>query len=289
MYLDYYHFDETPFVVTPNSAHFFRSPSHDAALKALGYGIAARKGFMMLTGEVGVGKTTTIRTFLNSLDEGIESSLVLNPLVSIQELLRTINADFNMPVAKGSSVRDELERLNYYLLDRYRQGRNAVLIIDEAQNLSCQAMEMIRLLSNLETETAKLLQILLVGQPELLTKLDSPELRQLKQRIQIHQVLKPFEPEQTSDYIKHCLARASRGSALVTFEKAAIRRVHRLASGIPRLINKVCDYALLAAYVQDTHVITDKIVCMGWAEIGTLVGEPSKRHLRIWPFLKEAH
>lgn len=223
------------------------------------YGIHERRGFVVLTGEVGTGKTTSIRALLNRLDSHVETSLVINPLVSTVEILKAINKDFGLEATAGDSIREQIETLNFFLLERANEGMNAAVIIDEAQDLSLEALEMIRLLSNLETETHKLLQLVLVGQPELEATLDRASLRQLRQRIQIRYSLEPLSLEDTRHYIQYRLHRAHPKCCLV-FESPAVKRIYDCTGGVPRLINTLCELVLLAAFTEETHVITRKIV-----------------------------
>lgn len=262
LYLDFFSFSEKPFDVTPNTRFLYLSPQHEEAIDVLVYGVKDRRGFMMLTGEVGTGKTTSVRAFLNRLgtqEKNIETALILNPILSTLDLMKTINRDFGLEVDKGDSVHEQIETLNRFLLQNAQKGGNAVVIIDEAQNLSPEALEMARLLSNLETETHKLLQLILVGQPELDNKLKKPELRQLRQRLQLRHTLHPLNLEETKRYVLFRLNRASPKCCLV-FEPAALKRIYEYSGGIPRLINTIGELTLLAAYTQETHVITRKIV-----------------------------
>ena len=258
MYCEFFGFSEKPFSVTPNTRFLYWSPQHEGVIKALEYGIAERKGFLLLSGEVGTGKTTSLRALLGRLDPQVETSLILNPLLSTVELIQTINRDFGCK-AKGRSIKEESDALNKFLLKTQSRGKTALVVIDEAQNLSLEALEMTRLLSNLETETQKLLQILLVGQPELEEKLETHELRQLSQRIQIRCFLKPLDATQTERYILFRLHKAG-PEANIRFERRALDRLYRVSGGVPRLINTYSDLALLAAYTQDTHVITARLI-----------------------------
>lgn len=264
MYCEFFGFDEKPFHVTPDTRYLYLSPVHQAVLQTLRYGIYEGKGFMLLTGEVGTGKTMSIRSFLNELGGKCETSLILNPQLTRLELLKTINKDFGQEL-KRNSFKAQTDHLNRFVLACANQGRNALVIIDEAQNLSMEALEMTRLLSNLETETHKLLQIVLVGQPELEEKLAHPELRQLRQRIQIHCRLTPLDPEQTERYITFRIQKAG-PSSRVAFEEPAVARVHRLSKGIPRLINTICDFSLVAAYLKGCRVITRETVDSAFRE-----------------------
>lgn len=264
MYCEFFGFQEKPFNVTPDTRYLYLSPVHQSVLETLQYGIHERKGFLLLTGEVGTGKTVSLRALLNDLDK-VETSLILNPSLSRLELLKTINRDFGQEL-KRNSIQAQIDHLNQFVLRCGNEGRNALVIIDEAQNLSLEALEMTRLLSNLETESYKLLQILLVGQPELLEKLSAPELRQLRQRIQIHSKLTPLDPEQTERYVTFRIQKAGPHSK-IAFEQSAISKIHFVTRGIPRLINTLCDYVLVACYLQGTRVITKRTVETAFCEI----------------------
>lgn len=258
MYEDFFGFIEKPFNITPDTHFLYPSPQHDGVLKTLGYGIRERKGFLLLTGEVGTGKTTSLRALLSQLEEQIQTSLILNPLVSTLELLKTINRDFGCKNS-ADSLTDQINTLNTFLIENDQRGKNAVVVIDEAQNLSIEALEMTRLLSNLETESHKLLQIILVGQPELNEKLARQSLRQLAQRIQIFCELKPFESPDTERYIEYRIQRAGNNPKVV-FEKSAMREIHKVSRGIPRRINTLCELALLAAYSREARIITRSLI-----------------------------
>jgi len=260
VYLDFFSFAEKPFDITPDTRFLYLSAQHEEAISTLLYGVRERRGFMLLTGEVGTGKTTSIREVLNRVDGGLETALIINPLLSTEELLGEINRDFGLAVPGARpSVQEQISLLNSFLLNNDRRGRGAVAIIDEAQDLSDDALEMIRLLSNLETETRKLLQIILVGQPELEAKLDSQKFRQLRQRIQLKYRLSPLSADETRAYILHRLKKASPRCCLV-FQPAALQKIHQYAGGIPRLINTLCDLVLLAAFTRETHIVTKKVV-----------------------------
>lgn len=265
MYCEYFGFEDKPFNVTPDTRYLYLSPCHQGVFETLRYGINERKGFILLTGEVGTGKTVSIRAFLNELGPNCETSLILNPQLSRLELLKTINKDFGHEL-KRNSFKAQIDSLNNFVLDCTNRGRNCLVIIDEAQNLSMEALEMTRLLSNLETETHKLLQILLVGQPELHEKLMSPKLRQLRQRIQIHCKLNPLDEEETERYIAFRIQKAGNATR-VAFERSAILRIFRQSKGIPRLINAICDFCLVTAYLQGSRVITKSIVEAAFHEI----------------------
>lgn len=222
---------------------------------------------MLFTGEVGTGKTTSIRALLNQLNGKVDTSLIINPLLSTVELLQAINKDFGFEISKENSVQAQIETLNYFLLEGAKEGRNAVVIIDEAQDLSMEALEMTRLLSNLETETHKLLQLVLVGQPELEEKLKQQALRQLRQRIQVRYALQPLSFEEMRKYILFRLGRAAPKCCLV-FQPSALKKIYEFSAGVPRLINTLCELTLLAAFTNETHVITRKLVQSAFDELG---------------------
>ncbi len=269
MYLDFFSFAEKPFDITPAARFFYLSPQHQEIIDTLHYGIRERRGFLLLTGEVGTGKTSSLRVLLNRLDATTETALVINPLLSTLDLLKSIAHDFGIDTPKNEkadSIQETIASLNAFLLGRAREKKNAVVIIDEAQDLSPDSLEMIRLLSNLETESHKLLQIILTGQPELLDKLNRHELRQLRQRIQIECHLKPMSVEDTQEYVLHRVRTAAPQCCLV-FEPSAIKRMHAYTGGIPRLINTLGELSLMAAYVGETHVITKGVVDAAFREM----------------------
>ena len=258
MYERFFGLAEKPFNVTPDTHFLYPSEQHEGIIQTLFYGIQERKGFLLLTGEVGTGKTTSIRSLLNKLGDDISTSLILNPLLSTTDLLRSINRDFGCE-CDSDTVKSQLDALGAFLIRNNNAGRNAVVIIDEAQNLPFEALEMTRLLSNLETETHKLLQIILVGQPELEEKLSKRELRQLAQRVQIYCKLNPLDAPEVEKYILHRIQRAG-SSPSIAFEKAALRELYKLSGGIPRIINTLCELSLLSAYSRETRVITKNII-----------------------------
>lgn len=254
MYCEYYQFSEKPFTVTPNPRFIFLSKFHQEAFAHLLYGIDNHAGFIELTGEIGTGKTTVLRTLLGNLDEKLyRSALILNPCLSANELLRNINHEYGIG-ADGLSNGDLLRELNSFLLQEKAAGRTVVLVIDEAQNLEPSVLEQIRLISNLETDTDKLIQIVLAGQPELSTLLKRRELRQLSQRITVRYHLRPMDLEDTRAYVRHRLRVAGCGLT-VAFTPSALRCVYRFSGGTPRLINIVCDRALLVGYGESRRVI----------------------------------
>jgi general secretion pathway protein A len=267
MHEDYYGFSEKPFSLTPDPKYLYKSASHASALDLLQYAIRRREGFVVVTGDIGTGKTTLCRAILEQVDRKTFTALVLNPFLSEEDLLRSILQDFGVVSREemkrgrlaGVSKQELIDTLNDFLLSLLPLGAGALLIIDEAQNLPRQVLEQIRILSNLETDKEKLLQIVLVGQLNLKDLLRSPELRQLDQRVSIRLELKPLTREETSAYIAHRLTIAG-GGAVVRFAPRALDLVYRYTSGIPRLINLVCDRALLGGYSARTDRITPEIV-----------------------------
>ena len=265
MYCPFFGLQEKPFSITPDPRFLFLSPSHQEALGHLLYGIEERKGFITVTGEVGTGKTLLCRALLDRLGRHVRTALVFNSFMSEIELLRSINEDFG--IAQGGATRKELiDHLNQYLIGEFSAGRNAVLIIDEAQNLAPPVLEQIRMLSNLETERGKLLQIVLVGQPELRQQLARPELRQLNQRIALRYHIQPFDRQETADYVNHRLVVAGSHGG-VKFSRHALSSIYRLSAGIPRKINLLCDRAMLSAYVHGSNLIEHAHVRQAWNEL----------------------
>lgn len=259
MYLAYYGLKEPPFDLTPNPRFLFFSAKHREAFNHLLYGIRERKGFVQLTGEVGAGKTTLCRALLEQLDsDRYATALILNPVLDGDLLIRAIAHEFGLN-GTGSDRLKTLESLNRHLLSLAGAGREAILLIDEAQGLSDEMLEQVRLLSNLETHDRKLLQIILMGQPELRQRLDHPRLRQLRQRITVRYHLRALTRAEVIRYVQHRLAvSGARGTPYFTLP--ALWRVHHYSGGIPRLINAVCDKALLAGFVCQTHRIDFALV-----------------------------
>lgn len=253
MYLEYYGLKEEPFNLTPDPRFLFFTHNHREAFDHIMYGINNRKGFVELTGEVGSGKTTICRAVLAGLKRNVHTSLIFNPFLTENQLLRSILKDFGLTV-KGRDRLAHIEVLNAFLLDNLNSGDNVALIIDEAQNLSPAVLEQVRLLSNLETDQHKLLQIVLCGQPELRQRLAAPDLRQLRQRISVRYHLLPMNEEETGRYIEYRLKTAGWENGRL-FAADAVRRIHSYACGIPRLINSVCDISLLAGYVGSAAII----------------------------------
>ena len=265
MYEAFYGLSEKPFNLTPDPKYLFLSEKHKEAFAHLLYGIKSGSGFVMVTGEIGTGKTTICRNLVQQLDSDTELAFIFNPALKPVELIKKVLQEFGL-APKGESVLDLVEELNTYLLEAKTRGRNCVLLIDEAQNLSPQVLEQIRLLSNLETETEKLLQIVLVGQPELGDMLALHELRQLNQRITARYHLKELNEKETLQYVAYRL-HAAGGRRSVRFNRSAIRQVYKRSGGTPRMINAICDRALLIGYTKEAHIITSAIVKRAAVEI----------------------
>ncbi len=269
MYKDYFHLSEEPFSITPDPRYLYLTSQHREAMNHLLYGIRQRKGFICLTGEVGSGKTTLCRALLAELGGEIHTALILNPMLSETQLLRATVEEFGI-VTKSRDRLSYLKLLNEFLLKVNSQGHDAVLIIDEAQDMPTATLEMARLLSNLETERQKLLQIVLVGQPELGHKLARPALRQLAQRITVRFHLEAMSAHDTEDYIRHRLAVAGASQQqenILTFDRGAVREIYRYSRGTPRLINALSDKALLAGYVYRTARIDRNLVRLAIDEL----------------------
>jgi general secretion pathway protein A len=253
VYLDYYGLKEPPFAITPNPRFLFYSDKHREAFNHLLYGIRERKGFVQLTGEVGAGKTTLCRALLNELGPTFSTALILNPVLDADGLIKAIAMEFGLDV-KGLDRLETVARFNEFLLKQMEDGRESVLIIDEAQDLTPELLEQVRLLSNLETDDRKLLQIVLMGQPELRDRLDDYALRQLRQRITVRYHLSPLRLSELPQYVAHRLAVAgSKGTP--QFTAPAIWRLHRYSQGIPRLVNALGDKCLLAGFVEQVQRI----------------------------------
>ncbi|MBN2122868.1 MAG: AAA family ATPase [Deltaproteobacteria bacterium] len=254
MYKDFFGFRERPFQLVPNPAYLFLSRSHEEALAHLAYAISQGDGFVEITGEVGTGKTTLCRAFLENLDRTTEAAYIFNPKLDSIQLLKSINDEFGI-TSEGENTKELIDVLNAFLLKVKGEGKRAILLIDEAQNLSKEVLEQLRLLSNLETTTSKLLQIILVGQPELGEMLDSYDLRQLGQRITLSCHIQPLTAKETRDYVRHRIQVASQKPG-ASFTRGAVRTIHRYSGGIPRLINIACDRALLTAFGLDQRRIS---------------------------------
>jgi general secretion pathway protein A len=259
MYLEYFDLTERPFSITPDPRFLYMSARHREALAHLLYGLGEGGGFVQLTGEVGTGKTTICRCLLEQVPENVDLAMVLNPKVTATELIATVCDELGIRYPEGtSSIKALTDTLNRYLLDAHARGRRTVLMIDEAQNLSADVLEQVRLLTNLETPTQKLLQIILIGQPELRDMLAREEMRQLSQRVTARYHLEPISRDEAGAYICHRLQIC--GNSRDLFDKASVDRIHRLSGGIPRLINVLCDRAMLGAYVEGKPQVDKKVV-----------------------------
>jgi len=269
MYTSFFDLNENPFNLTPNPRYLFLSPQHREALNHLIYGINERKGFIVITGGIGTGKTTICRALLSALDQSIDTALIFNSFISDNELLQTINQEFGISLFLGRETKKRyIDALNEFLLKNFASGRNAVILIDEAQNLSLSVLEQIRMLSNLETEREKLLQIVLFAQPELQDLLSTPSLRQLNERITVRYEIEPLNQEQVQDYIEYRLEVARGSNGNISFSQGSYKTVFEYSKGIPRRINAICDRALLIAYTRDTYSIDKKVVRQAVDDIG---------------------
>jgi len=267
MYLTFFGLNEKPFAITPDPRYLFLSERHAEALAHLLYGINEAGGFVQLTGEVGTGKTTIVRSLLSQTPKNAEIALILNPKVTAPEFILTICEELGIGVPDASlgSLKELVDILSHHLLRAHAAGRRVVLVVDEAQNLSPTVLEQVRLLTNLETNTQKLLQIILIGQPELRELLARNELRQLAQRITGRYHLNPLSREESTAYVRHRLRVA--GATTDIFSPGALQAVFRLSAGVPRVINVICDRALLGAYSLDRHRVTAPLVRSAAAEV----------------------
>jgi len=279
MYLSHFGLRELPFSITPDPRFLYMSARHREALAHLVYGVGEHGGFVQLTGEVGTGKTSVCRCLLEQLPSHVDLALVLNPRLSPVELLATVCDELRIPYPGGTTSAKELvDRLHRHLLEAHTGGRRTVLIVDEAQNLSPEVLEEVRLLTNLETAREKLLQVILIGQPELTAILDQPKLRQLAQRVTARYHLEPLLRAETRAYIRHRLAVAGRGRAV--FTQPALRTLHRRSRGIPRLINAIADRALLGAYTRERPQVDAATVRRAAAEVLGHPPQPWQRWAR---------
>ncbi|RYF42416.1 MAG: peptidoglycan-binding protein [Comamonadaceae bacterium] len=288
MYAPYFGLTQAPFSIAPDPRLLFMSERHREALAHLLYGLSGGGGFVLLTGEIGTGKTTVCRLFLEQVPADCNVAYIFNPKLTVTELLQSICDEFGIAVAQslrqaqadrgGATVKDYLDPLNAFLLQSHAAGRNNVLIIDEAQNLSAEVLEQLRLLTNLETSERKLLQIILIGQPELRTMLQRPELEQLAQRVIARYHLDALTAPETQQYIQHRLEVSGLNRAL-PFDRGALRRIHELSRGVPRRINLLCDRALLGAFAGGKDTVNRAIVDHAAGEVFDV---PKKRDLALW-------
>jgi len=265
MYLDYLGLREHPFSVTTDPAFLYLSRRHREALSHMMYGIRERKGFIEITGEIGTGKTTLCKALLRQLEDTTRTALILHSGLSELQLLQAVIQDFGLDPMRGNRF-GLFNELNRFLIEQATLGNNIVLIIDEAQNLSLRVLEQIRMLSNLETDKQKLVQIVLVGQPQLRDKLDRPSLRQLQQRIGVRYHILPLDGEEVRTYIEHRLGIAGSDGSL-SFTGEAFEEIYRCSNGIPRLMNLVCDRALLACYVLRTKLVDRALIQRSYQEL----------------------
>jgi general secretion pathway protein A len=274
VYNNFFGFKERPFQLVPNPAYLFLSRSHEEAIAHLNYALSHGDGFVELTGEVGTGKTTLCRAFLEDLDKDSEVAYIFNPQLNQLELLKTINDEFGIS-SEADNTKDLIDTLNVFLMEKKSQKKNAILLIDEAQNLNKEVLEQLRLLSNLETNTSKLLQIILVGQPELQTMLDAYELRQLRQRITLSWYLTPLSRKETKEYIRHRVNLASKKTE-DKFTQSAYNLIYKYSGGIPRLINIACDRALLTAFGDNRRKVTGSIAGSAIRELKSRGGDTNR-------------
>lgn len=266
MYESYFGFERPPFNNVPDTSFFFGSNRHNEALAQLLYTVEGRKGFAVLTGEIGAGKTTLTRALLRRLDsESTTTAVITNSRLTGVQLLYTVAREYGLPDLQPSRPK-LLEKINEFLIQELARDRNVVLLVDEAQDLPLSTLEEIRLISNLETEQDKLIQIILVGQPELRQSIDHPELRQLRQRIAMRYHLEPLDREETAEYVAHRL-RVAGPTSSVRFTDRAINTVYRYSRGVPRLVNLCADKALLVAYTEDQSRVDQRTVMEGIREI----------------------
>ncbi|WP_132259542.1 ExeA family protein [Paucimonas lemoignei] len=282
MYTHFFQLKQAPFSIAPDPRYLFMSERHREALAHLLYGVDGGGGFVLLTGEIGAGKTTICRCFLEQIPAHCQVAYIFNPKLSVDELLQTICDEFHIDVQPArvteASVKQYVDALNAYLLQSHAEGKNNVLIIDEAQNLTPEVLEQLRLLTNLETSERKLLQVILIGQPELRSILARPELEQLAQRIIARYHLDALSPHETAAYIQYRLSIAG-AVALQPFPPSLTAKIHRISRGVPRRINLLCDRALLGAYAANSPVVTPPILNQAAREVFGTVGEGSQTAL----------
>jgi general secretion pathway protein A len=285
MYTQFFNLKQSPFSIAPDPRYLYMSERHREALAHLLYGVNSGGGFVLLTGEIGAGKTTVCRCFMEQIPENCQLGYIFNPKLTVEELLLSICDEFRVtlpPQGAGAvSVKGYVDAINLHLLESHAQGRNNVLIIDEAQNLSADVLEQLRLLTNLETSERKLLQIILIGQPELRAMLARPELEQLAQRVIARYHLGSLSVEETGSYIGHRLAVAG-SVGVAPFPRGLMQQIHQLTKGVPRRINLLCDRAMLGAYVENAQQVTRTILRRAAAEVfATESGAAPAR--RLWP------
>ncbi len=279
MYNDYFGFRENPFSIAPDPRYLYMSEMHQDALAHLDFGASSEGCIILLTGEIGTGKTTICRCFLERLEPTAEVAVIINPGITASELLATVCDEFRIETGPGEhSTKHYIDLLNQFLLQSYSENRKTLLVIDEAQNLDKEALEMVRLLTNLETNQHKLLKIFLLGQSELSTVLAGPDLTQINQRITGRFHLSGLQSAEIEDYIKHRISVAGGGKRPL-FDKRAVKRIHRLTGGIPRLINTLCDRSLLGAYAEEKGHVDETIVKKAGLEL--FGAQPSGKNIVI--------
>jgi general secretion pathway protein A len=266
MYLEHYGLKEEPFSITADSSLFFQSKNHKEALHTVIYGIRQKKGLILLTGEVGTGKTTLCKVLLKLISQEFKTSLILNPFFNPSQLLKAIIEDFGIELSRFSKL-DMISSLNRFLIDTANSNSNAVVILDESQNLTPRQLEQIRLLSNLETEKHKLLQLVLVGQPELREKLQIPALRQIKQRISVNYHIQPLTKQEMQEYINFRLENSRAQN--IRFNPDTYGYIYDFSKGIPRLINVLCDRTLLAGFSRNTSIIDSELIKIAIEDLNT--------------------
>ncbi|MCP4035814.1 MAG: AAA family ATPase [bacterium] len=258
MYCEHYGFVRRPFEMTPDPSFLYLGEAHREGLATLVYGVQSGKGFVLLTGEVGTGKTTLLHALLSQLEASTDSAFIFNPRLSPLDFFELLFQEYGIK-KKCTSKAEYLIRLNEYLIERLANNEQTLLIVDEAQNLSPEMLEEIRLLSNLETPTSKLIQIMLIGQPELNEMLSRPDLRQLRQRIALRHHLRPFDAKEMAEYVKERLAKAGYTGKPI-FNRTALKALFEVSQGTPRIINNVCDAALLQGYARDQLQLDGKVI-----------------------------
>jgi general secretion pathway protein A len=285
MYTSFFGLNEKPFTITPDPRYLFMSERHGEGLAHLVYGVTESGGFIQLTGEVGTGKTTLVRTLLGQIPAEVDIALILNPQLTAVEFLTAICEELGIPLPEDKgSTKSLVDALNKHLLDAHARGRRTILLIDEAQNLAEDVLEQLRLLTNLETAKQKLLQIILIAQPELREKLSQNNLRQLAQRVTGRYHLEPLSREEADKYIDHRLKVA--GALTEIFDSRARREVFRLSGGVPRIMNVICDRALLGAYSRETRTVNKRLVRRAANEVSAAAAGIHEvcrtRHQRDW-------
>jgi general secretion pathway protein A len=278
-YLDYYALKEDPFRLTPDPAFYYPSPEHVTALMSLEYCMEHREGFCCITGEPGTGKTTVLRMFLAKWQDRAEIAVIMTPRLSPEEFLQAVLEDLNVPLPRPSK-NEMLKAFQHFLITQASTGRAVAIVVDEAQNLPTETLEELRLLSNLETDKDKLLQIILVGQPELAVKLQDDRLKQLNQRITVRARLRPLAADQAVDYVRTRLIKA--GSAGGIFDEQGLRRLHALAGGVPRVINIIAARALMVGYLQSVNILGEQEVALAGEEAKASMVGGSGAGVRSW-------